>query len=170
MMDLKKAIAQLHQQGVSIRSLVADMTEETARWKPDPDSWSILEVLNHLVDEEVFDFRRHSEHMLFTPDQPWPEIDPQGWIKERTYNQRKLNETLRNFERERANSITWLGELTEPNWDSKVTFSWGALTAGDMLASWLAHDLLHIRQLVELRYQLTAANSIPFRVEYAGKW
>ena len=113
MMDLKKAIAQLHQQGVSIRSLVADMIEETARWKPDPDSWSILEVLNHLVDEEVFDFRRHSEHMLFTPDQPWPEIDPQGWIKERAYNQRKLNETLRNFERERANSITWLRELTE---------------------------------------------------------
>ncbi|MEO8083712.1 MAG: hypothetical protein ABI780_07825, partial [Ardenticatenales bacterium] len=24
--------------------------------------------------------------------------------------------------------------------------------AGDLMASWLAHDLLHVRQLVELRY------------------
>jgi len=170
MMDLKNAVAQLRQQGIAIGSLAADVTEEAARWKPDPESWSILEVLNHLVDEEVFDFRRHSEHMLFTPDQPWPEIDPQGWVTERAYNQRKLDETLRNFERERVNSIRWLGELTQPNWDSKVSFDWGDLTAGDMLVSWLAHDLLHIRQLVELRYQLTAANSLPFRVEYAGKW
>lgn len=169
-MDLKIAVAQLRQQGIAIGSLAADVTEEASRWKPDPDSWSILEVLNHLVDEEVFDFRRHLEHMLFTPDQPWPEIDPQGWVTERAYNQRKLDETLRNFERERANSIRWLGELTQPNWDSKVSFDWGDLTAGDMLVSWLTHDLLHIRQLVELRYQLTAANSLPFRVEYAGKW
>jgi len=169
-MDLKKVVAQLRQQGMSIRSLTADLTEEAARWKPNPDSWSILEVLNHLVDEEIFDFRRHSEHLLFTPEQPWPEIDPQGWVTERAYNQRKLDETLRNFERERANSITWLGKLVDPNWDSKVTFSWGDLSTGDMLASWLAHDLLHIRQLIELRYQMTVAGSQPYRVEYAGKW
>jgi hypothetical protein len=39
-----------------------------------------------------------------------------------------------------------------------------------MLASWLAHDLLHLRQLIELRYQLTKSNSTPFNVDYAGKW
>ena len=169
-MYLEIVIAQLRQQGMWIRSLTTDVTEETARRKPNPDSWSILEVLNHLVDEEVFDFRRHSEHLLFTPEQPWPEIDPQGWVTERAYNQRKLDETMQNFERERANSIVWLGKLIAPNWDSKVTFSWGDLSAGDMLASWLAHDLLHIRQLIELRYQMTVASSHPYRVEYAGKW
>lgn len=169
-MDLNKIITQLRHQDIAIRSLAADITEEEARWKPDADSWSILEVLNHLVDEEVYDFRQHTAHILFTPDQPWPEIDPQGWVTERAYNQRVLAETLQNFKREREKSLTWLGELTDPNWDSSVTFHWGALSAGDMLASWLAHDLLHIRQLVELCYQLTSANFQPYGVEYAGKW
>jgi len=169
-MDLNKTIVQLRHQDIAIRSLGAEITEEKARWKPDADGWSILEVLNHLVDEEVYDFRRHTEHILFTPDQPWPEIDPQGWVTERAYNQRSLAVTLKNFKNEREKSLAWLGELTDPNWESKVTFHWGSLSAGDMLASWLAHDLLHTRQLVELRYKLTASGSQPYDVEYAGKW
>lgn len=169
-MDLNKAIAQLRHQDIVIRSLVASLSDEQARVKPDADSWSILEVLNHLVDEEIFDFRRHTEHILFTPDQPWPEIDPQGWVTEREYNQRVLAETIQNFKSERGKSLIWLGELTDPNWDSKVTFSWGDLSAGDMLASWLAHDLLHIRQLIELKYSLTRSDCLPYGVEYAGKW
>ncbi len=169
-MEINKAITQLRHQGIVIRSLTADITEENARWKPDDNSWSILEVLNHLLDEEIFDFRQHTEHILFTPDQPWPEIDPQGWVTERAYNQNDLAETLQNFKGEREKSLTWLEELPDPNWDSSVSFPWGTLSAGDMLASWLAHDLLHIRQLVELRYQLTSADFQPYGVEYAGKW
>ena len=170
-MDINKAISQLRHQGMAIRSLAADITEEEARWKPDAESWSILEVLNHLLDEEISDFRRHTEHILFTSDQPWPEIDPQGWVTDRAYNQRDLAETLENFKREREKSLIWLREeFTGPNWDSSVTFPWGALSGGDMLASWLAHDLLHIRQMVELRYQLTSIDFQPYGVEYAGKW
>jgi hypothetical protein len=47
---------------------------------------------------------------------------------------------------------------------------WGKLSAGDIMASWLAHDLLHLRQLLELRYHLTLTNSMPYMLEYAGKW
>jgi hypothetical protein len=39
-----------------------------------------------------------------------------------------------------------------------------------MLASWLAHDLLHLRQLIELRYQITISRCDPYRVLYAGEW
>jgi hypothetical protein len=170
MMEINNAITQLKHQDIAIRSLAADISLKQARWKPAAENWSILEVLNHLLDEEISDFRRHTEHILFTPDQPWPEIDPQGWVTERAYNQRDLAETLENFKKEREKSVIWLGELTNPNLDSMVTFPWGTLSAGDMLASWLAHDLLHIRQLVELRYQLTSLGSQPYDVEYAGKW
>jgi len=86
------------------------------------------------------------------------------------YNLRNLDTTLENFEFERGKSIRWLTELEAPNWDSSIQVPWGELSAGDMMASWLAHDLLHIRQLVELRYHLTLTNSMPYQVEYAGKW
>jgi hypothetical protein len=44
------------------------------------------------------------------------------------------------------------------------------MTAGDMLTSWVAHDNLHIRQLVELRRAWIEKVSKPYRVQYAGEW
>ncbi len=77
-MDISIASNQLKAQGEAILQLAEGLSLEQARWKPDEKSWSVLEVLNHLVDEEVLDFRRHLDHLLHTPDAPWPEIDPQA--------------------------------------------------------------------------------------------
>lgn len=170
MKDLQDILTQLEQQGQSIHALGAGLTEKESRWKPALEIWSVLEVLNHLVDEEIYDFRAHLDHILHTPDQPWPEIDPVGWVTQRHYNEQALEETLVQFIAERKNSLTWLAGLTNPNWDAAVTQSWGTLSAGDMLVSWLAHDLLHLRQLVELRYQITKIASQPYQLDYAGQW
>jgi hypothetical protein len=169
-MDLKNATLQLKEQEQAILPLAAGLSLDEVRWKPNESSWSVLEVLNHLVDEEVLDFRRHLAHILMTPDDPWPEINPQGWVTEKRYNELHLDKTLANFKSEREKSIAWLMDLEYPSWDAAVNMPWGSLSAGDMLASWLAHDLLHLRQLVELRYALTSARCEPHSVEYAGTW
>jgi hypothetical protein len=44
-----------------IRALLAGVEPEAARLKPSAESWSILEVVCHLYDEECEDFREHSE-------------------------------------------------------------------------------------------------------------
>ena len=169
-MNLDKSIIQLQTQGKAITALVKDLSIEDARWKPGPEDWSVLEVLNHLVDEEQLDFRRHLDHILFNPKAPWPEIAPQDWVIDKKYNQRELDQTLKAFKSERKKSISWLESLDQPDWEKKVQLPWGELSAGDLLASWLAHDLLHIRQLTALRYNLTLSHSLPYRIEYAGKW
>jgi hypothetical protein len=169
-MNIHTATTQLKTQGQAVAALVTGLTLEEARWKPALDSWSVLEVLNHLVDEEIYDFRTHLDHILHSPDQPWPSIDPGGWVTLRHYNQGDVDETLIRFEAEREKSLAWLAGLPPLDWDAAVTHSWGTLSAGDMLASWLAHDLLHLRQLVELRYLITAAASQPYQPDYAGKW
>ena len=169
-MDLSTASAQLKTQGQNILHLAEDLSLEQARWKPDEKSWSVLEVMSHLVDEEVLDFRRHLDHLLHTPTAPWPEIDPQGWVTAKRYNERQLDETLAAFAAEREASLKWLDTLNDPNLDSAAPMPWGSLSAGDMLASWLAHDLLHLRQLIELRYALTEKGCAPYDVEYAGGW
>jgi len=53
MITLANAISQLHRQGQAITFLVEGLDQDRARWKPDSENWSVLEVLNHLVDEEV---------------------------------------------------------------------------------------------------------------------
>jgi len=36
--------------------------------------------------------------------------------------------------------------------------------------AWLAHDILHLRQLVELRWHHLTSEAAPYDVQYAGPW
>jgi hypothetical protein len=169
-MNLNDCISRLASNAQGIRSLVDGVTAQQAGWKPDANSWSVLEVVNHLLDEEKQDFRVRLEYTLFRPGDPWPAIDPQGWVTERAYNQRDLEESLANFLHAREDSLAWLRTLREPNWDAAYQTSLGPLTAGDLLAAWVAHDLLHMRQLVELHWAYVQLELAPYHTFYAGDW
>jgi hypothetical protein len=69
-MESAQFFTQMANTAEAVRSLAAGVTEAQARWKPDPQSWSILEVVNHLYDDERQDFRA-PEIILFQPDKPW---------------------------------------------------------------------------------------------------
>jgi hypothetical protein len=155
----------------AVSALSADIDEAQARWKPSPADWSILEVVNHLYDEEREDFRTRLDLILHRSSDTWPPIDPPGWAIERRYNEQDPEESLANFLAERRASLAWLRRLENPNWENQSTHPAGfILSAGDMLASWLAHDYLHIRQLNELQYGYHVLNVVPYGVVYAGDW
>jgi hypothetical protein len=151
-------------------SLVRGINLEQARWKPSPDKWSMLEVVNHLYDEEREDFRQRIELVLADPKQSWPPIDPRNWVITRGYNERDLDMSLNNFLAEREKSLVWLRQLESPNWQNSNEGPNGTLTAGDLLASWLAHDFLHIRQLARLHWQYVGAIADPYHTTYGGPW
>ena len=108
--------------------------------------------------------------ILHTPEQPWPPINPTGWVTERAYNQRDLAQSLQSFLEERQKSLAWLKGLEKPDWQSSVTAPFGKVSAGDMFAAWVAHDLLHLRQLVELHWAFMLREVAPYKVDYAGEW
>jgi hypothetical protein len=153
-----------------IRLLASGVSAEQARWRPDEKSWSLLEVINHLYDEEREDFRVRLDIILHRPGDPWPPIDPMGWVTARNYNERDLAESLENFLAERRKSLAWLESLGEPNWEALVEDPRGTLYAGDMFSAWVAHDGLHLRQLVELHYLYLRDSAQPYTVDYAGAW
>lgn len=155
----------------TIRCIVAGISDAQARWKPTADDWSILEVINHLYDEEREDFRQRVDYVLHRPGEHPPPIDPQGWVTARGYNGRDLAESVQNFLAERRQSIAWLNGLADPNWEKSYAHPSGfTLRAGDLLAAWLTHDFLHLRQLVELHYLWVKQSSAPYQVDYAGDW
>lgn len=170
MINLDACIAQMTRQAQTIEQLISGVSTEQARWKPDPESWSMLEVVNHLYDEEREDFRARLDHILRQAEGMPPAIDPQGWITARRYNERDLHESLAKFMQERDASLAWLRTLTNANWDAAVETPFGPLSAGDMLMSWAAHDLLHLRQLVELHYAYHQQQAQPYQIGYAGDW
>jgi len=154
----------------TISQLLAGVTQAEAQLKPDPVNWSILEVVCHLYDEEREDFRLRLDLMLHRPAEPWPSISPGAWVIERAYNERDLAHMLDQWLAERAASVAWLGGLVEPDWEKEVTSPFGSMRPGDMLASWVAHDNLHQRQLVELRRLRLVNLAAPYDVQYAGDW
>jgi hypothetical protein len=88
----------------------------------------------------------------------------------RGYNARDFDTSLNNFLAERGNSLMWLQQLSRPNWENLNEGPNGPLAAGDLLASWLAHDFLHIRQLARLHWQYVGANALPYQTTYGGPW
>jgi hypothetical protein len=90
--------------------------------------------------------------MLHHPGETWTPIHPGVWVAERSYNTRVLSEMLDAFEAERVRSLHWLDGLKHPNWEQESPAPWGSMKAGEMFAAWVAHDTLHFRQIVELRY------------------
>lgn len=161
---------ELAQGAKTIESLVAHVSPDEARARPAPGAWSILEVVAHLLDEEREDFRPRLDLVLHRPGETWPAIDPAAWVEARRYNDRELGSTLSAFLAERERSLAWLAGLEAPDWSREHRASFGPITAGDLAASWAAHDLLHTRQLVELRYRRLRALATPHDTRYAGDW
>jgi hypothetical protein len=169
-MDFKILYHELENSTGMIRSLLAGITQEEAQVRPSADSWSILEVVCHLHDEELEDFREHLDFILHRQGEEWHEIDPQGWVLARNYNQQDFTRKQADFFEERRKSLEWIQGLSESNWEIEYTSPFGSMKAGGMLASWIAHDNLHIRQLVELRRARIEEITQPYPIGYAGDW
>ncbi len=153
-----------------IRALFLGLTQEETQIKPNAESWSILEVVCHLYDEEREDFREHLDFILHRQKEEYHAIDPQSWIQERKYNEQNFVEMQEKFFAERTKSLEWLTEISNSDWDATYISEYGSMSAGEIFSCWVAHDNLHIRQLVELRRARIENITKPYPTEYAGDW
>ncbi|HUF75186.1 MAG TPA: DinB family protein [Longimicrobiales bacterium] len=170
-MELEVMIGRLRAHGEVLAALVAGVSERQARWKPEPGKWSILEVVNHLADEEVEDFRTRLDLTLHGTGEAWPPIDPVGAVGARGHNDRELGVSLDRFLSARRDSLAWLGGLKRPDWSLVYEHpKAGPITAGDLLTSWVAHDHIHIRQLNRLHREYLVSELSGHSPDYAGRW
>jgi len=139
-------------------------------WKPKESKWCLLEIVCHLLDEEKEDFRTRVKQTLEKPSTPPPPIDPVNWVIQRKYIEQNYSEMVDRFLDERMKSIDWLQGLKNPDWSSSYRHpELGALTSEHFLTNWLAHDVLHFRQIIKLQYQYLK-NSTEIDLIYAGSW
>jgi hypothetical protein len=169
-MEFNSLYQELQNSTHMIRALLLGVEPEAARLKPGPESWSILEVVCHLYDEEREDFREHLDFILHRQNEEWHAIDPQGWVTGRKYNAQNFAEMQEKFFGEREKSFAWLRGLQNPDWELTFTTRYRTISAGEMFACWAAHDNLHIRQLVELRRLRLENIAKPYPLDYAGDW
>lgn len=170
-MDAAVVADRLARNAEHLLGLLEAVDEAQAAWRPGPGRWSLLELVNHLADEERLDFRARLASTLEDPTAPWPPIDPEGWVTSKDYAARDWRASLEDFRRERADSVAWLRGLSAPDWSRAHEHpTIGTLRAGDLLTSWEVHDYLHLRQAVGLLHDWAVDRAAPYEGAYAGGW
>jgi DinB superfamily len=171
-MNLTQYMADMQATIPIMEAALSSIGAQEARWKPGPDRWSILEVVNHMADEESEDFRHCVDMLLHSPRRDWPKLETWEWVLSRKYNERDLAESLGRFIVARQESVAWLGGLSSPAWDNLHAGNHPFAekkTAGDVMVSWVAHDFFHIGQINTLRWEHLNAAEPSFSTVYAGE-
>ncbi len=169
-MTIKTTIDQLERNKDVFKSHFEQIPEGLIKWKPDQKKWSLLEIVCHLYDEELEDFRSRLRHVANTPDLKMPPIDPEGWVVDRNYAAQDFEKKVSDFLLEREQSIAWLRNLDVSVFENAYAHpKYGPLTGRFFLSNWLAHDYLHMRQILSNKYSFLEMKG-GAGLLYAGGW
>ena len=169
-MDYQRIINELSRNQQVFRELLENIPQELILWKPARDKWCLLEIVCHLLDEEREDFRARLKHVLETPEKPMIPYDPLKLVTERDYIGQNYEVSLKTFLNARMESIEWLQSLISPSWNNTYRHpKLGPMTAKLFLSNWLAHDYIHIRQILKVKFAFLEEDSEE-SLSYAGNW
>jgi hypothetical protein len=152
-----------------LAALVSDIDPAVLRERPERKRWSVLEVLAHLRDEEVEDFRTRAQAVA--EGRPIErDIKPEAWVVERDYNGQDPGRVLGQLIVEREASCRWLRSLPRKALAKAIEHpKLGRMRCADFIAAWRMHDLLHLRQIATALARVEARRLEGHRLEYAGR-
>lgn len=169
-MNNNHIIKRLEVNKVIFETLLNEKKENEYLWRPNPQKWCLLEIICHLFDEEREDFRTRVKLVLEGTTKELPQFNPEGWVLEHNYLGQNYDEKVVDFLNEREKSIIWLSSLENANWDNEFIHpKRGAMSAKLFLTNWVAHDYLHIRQIIKYQYQYLKEQT-HIDLQYAGNW
>jgi hypothetical protein len=133
-----------------LQALLADLPAAWTSAIEGPGTWSPYDVVGHLIHGERSDWMPRVHHLLRHGDAvAFPPFDREGMFE--ASKGRPLRELLDTFAALRADSLEQLAELRLTGADLGRTGrhpDFGIVTLGQHLATWVAHDLTHLSQIV----------------------
>lgn len=135
-----------------LRALLLDLPDPWTLATEGPGTWSPFDVVGHLIHGERTDWVPRIEHMLRHGDAvPFPSFDREAMFA--ASKGLSLEELLETFGRLREESLSRLGELGLTDADLTrrgLHPDLGPVTLRQHLATWVAHDLGHVGQIVRV--------------------
>ena len=135
-----------------LRALLLDLPGPWVEAVEGPGTWSPFDVVGHLIHGERTDWMPRVEHLLrHGAAVPFPPFDREAMFA--ASEGRSLRELLDTFAQLRAESLDrlvalGLGEVDVTRRGRHPEF--GVVTLGQHLATWVAHDLSHVSQVVRV--------------------
>jgi hypothetical protein len=136
---------------------VAGLSERELRTPERPGKWSIIQVLQHLVETElVYAYRTRTILTRETP--PIEGYDQDRWASTLRYQDAPIGETLLELRALRGRNLRLLRALSEEELDRAGLHSERGLESVRQIRSLIAaHDLVHRNQIERIKRSLTTA-------------
>ena len=150
--DLARGIPILAQTPRVLAVLLADLPEDWSAANDGADTWSPYDVVGHLIHGERSDWMPRARRILDKGRAvPFDAFDRTAQFQES--RGKSLGDLLTEFTELRAGNIRDLEALHLTASDMSregMHPQLGVVTMGQLLATWVAHDLNHIGQVVEV--------------------
>lgn len=151
-LDLSEAIDLLSRTPAVLRALLDGIPERLRRANEGPGSWSPFEIVGHLIHGEETDWiprlRIVLEHADAVPFEPFDRFAHHAKHQDRT-----LEDLLSEFEARRATNLDELRRRVADGLDGTRPGrhpELGPVTLGQLLTTWVVHDLNHVRQIARV--------------------
>lgn len=150
--DFATAIPLLERTPAALEALVVGLPSAWTEVNEGSDTWTVHEVVAHLIHAEHDDWVPRARHLLqWGTSRPFPPFDRTvGFEAARA---RPLADLVAEFARCRRESLDALAALrltrTELAREGRHP-EFGVVTLSQHLATWVAHDLTHISQIVRV--------------------
>lgn len=131
-----------------IAELTSDLTPEQARTRPEPDAWSVNDVLAHL--RACADQWGGSIGAILAAENPTLRaINPRSWIKRTGYPDLAFAPSLRAFAAQRDDLLTMLKRLSPADWSRSATGAGAPLQRSvlDYAERLARHERPHVGQI-----------------------
>ena len=150
--EFEKAIEVLSRTPQTLSELLRDLPDEWVRENEGPETWSAFDIVGHLIHGEKTDWIPRAIIILEEGDSR--EFSPfDRFAQFKASEGKTLEDLLDTFTELREKNLKTLRELklTSKDFELKGRHpAFGAVTMGQLLSTWVVHDLNHIGQIARV--------------------
>ena len=135
-----------------LHDLIGDLDEDTLRWRPIPDKWSIKEIMCHLRDMEREAYLARYQRLLGEENPFLPNVDQNRIAYESDYINQDAKAALAEFRQLREETIRTLDTAPAESWSRGGTHETdGTMTIEQLVARQIkGNDLNHLVQMKDI--------------------
>ncbi len=135
-----------------LEDLLSGIDDDTFRWKPIPNKWSLKEIMCHLRDMEEMAYLNRYQRILAEDTPQLPNIDQDRLAYERDYINQDARAALEDFKRFRAETIRTLEAAPPDAWSrAGIHEQDGPMTIEQLVVRQIkGNDLNHLVQMKDI--------------------
>ena len=150
--DKDRLLSNLKSLANELEDLLKDLDEETLRWRPIPNKWSVKEIMCHLRDMERLAYLARYRRILTEDDPLLANVDQDKIATETDYINQDAKAALEEFKRLRWETIQTLEGAPTDAWSRGGTHSNdGPMTVEQLVVRQIkGNDLNHLVQMKDI--------------------